>query len=122
MTHLQSEADHQNQKEILLLENNLQPLKLFMQNAGVQNFEMMQKTEDGRQLIISLVFAEKYIQEVKNSLIDIQTGFTSMNQGWSETLARFFYELKQQNSKRVKLTTLFQVIVDEIITIKNQDA
>ena len=38
-----------------------------------------------------------------------------MNQCWSETLARFFYELKQQQNKRSELTTLLQVIVNEIV-------
>ena len=38
-----------------------------------------------------------------------------MNHSWSETLARFFYELKQQHSKRKSISDVLQVLADEVI-------
>lgn len=68
----------------------------------------------GRMFIMQ-AFTNKSLENINNMLLDVQAQMMQMNQCWSETLARFFYELKQQRNKRKKLTLLLQIIVDQVI-------
>ena len=74
---------------------NFKTLSEFINKVGVETFREVTKTEEGSRFVISLTFTEKYLQEVNNQILDTQSQFMQLNQGWSETLARFCYELKQ---------------------------
>ena len=69
---------------------------------GKQNMVL----DNSSRLVILQAFTEKNLDNINNMLLDVQAQMIQMNQCWSETLARFFYELKQQQNKRNKLTTL----------------
>ena len=48
-------------------------------------------------------------------LVDFQAQITQMNHYWSETLARFLYELRKQQNMRTQLSRLLQIIVFETV-------
>ena len=50
--------------------------------------------ENSNRLLILLAFSEKNLDSINNMLLDMQAQMIQMNQFWSGTLARFFYELK----------------------------
>ena len=52
--------------------------------------------DNSSRLFILQAFTEKNLDNINNMLLDVQAQMIQMNQCWSETLARFFYELKQQ--------------------------
>ena len=50
--------------------------------------------DNSSRLLILQAFTEKNLDNINNMLLDVQAQMIQMNQCWSETLARFFYELK----------------------------
>jgi len=52
--------------------------------------------ENSGRLLILGAFTEQSLDTISNMLLDVQSQMIQMNSCWSETLARFFYELKQQ--------------------------
>lgn len=50
--------------------------------------------DNSSRLFILSAFTEKNLDNINSMLLDVQSQMIQMNQCWSETLARFFYELK----------------------------
>jgi len=50
--------------------------------------------DDSGRLLLLENFTEKSLDSISNMLLDVQSQMIQMNSCWSETLARFFYELK----------------------------
>lgn len=75
-----------------------------MDNAKLKDEDEVLDSQ-GRMFIMQ-AFTNKSLESINGMLLDVQAQMMQMNQCWSETLARFFYELRQQRNKRKKLTLL----------------
>lgn len=67
---------------------------MLLSNLGISNVQDVQDSGDPDNFMQSLRVTENYIKDMNIQMIDIQSQFMSLNQSWSETLARFMYELK----------------------------
>lgn len=90
-------------------------LNFFKNLEDIKSKEEPYIQDSSNRMFVMQSFTSKSLQSINNMLLDVQAQMMQMNQCWSETLARFFYELKQQREKRKRLTNLLQIIVEQVI-------
>ena len=106
----------QEQEDVLVLPKEL--AKISPDLAKMLKQYNMSLDKNGVRMKVLNAYTEESMDVIRTMMQDMQAQMTYLNQKWSETLALQFYELKNQQIKRNRMTMLLELVSQELIDYK----